>query len=163
MNEQMSRTVAREIALHMIFAEVFAGYGDGFEEFFLSEDNFASLAEEHKLYRTLPDEIQRLYICRLYSGVCGHMSELDTYIEKYARGWQFGRISRPAIAILRLSMYEILYMEDIPNGASINECVDFSREYDCEEASAFVNGVLSAFLRNEYEALHVPRNGVEPE
>ncbi|MBQ7093606.1 MAG: transcription antitermination protein NusB, partial [Clostridia bacterium] len=70
------------------------------------------------------------------------------YIEKYAKGWNVGRISRISKAILRLSMYEILYM-DIPVGASVNEALELAKKYDGEETVGFINGILSSFSKNE--------------
>lgn len=51
------------------------------------------------------------------------MYELNHMIEKYARGWRLERISRTAAAIMRCAMCEILYMDDVPNAAAINEAV----------------------------------------
>lgn len=56
-----------------------------------------------------------------------HAAELDADIEKYAKGWRFERISLVASAIMRVAMYEILYMQDIPNGAAINEAVEIAK------------------------------------
>ena len=50
---------------------------------------------------------------------------------------------------MRLAMYEILYMPDIPNGASINEAVELTRKYETEDVARFVNGILGSFVRAE--------------
>ena len=81
----------------------------------------------------LPNEKQRLYIRRLVSGVSEHAAELDSYIEKYAQGWRFERISLVASAIMRVAMFEILYMPDIPHGVAINEAVTIAKKYDAPE------------------------------
>ena len=79
-----------------------------------------------------------------------HMAAaLDAYIEKYAKGWRFERISLVASAIMRLAMYEIMYMPDIPHGVAINEAVELTRKYDEPETAKFVNGILGSFLRQE--------------
>ena len=54
-----------------------------------------------------------------------------------------------ATAIMRVAMYEILYMPDIPNGAAINEAVELARKYEGDEVAKFVNGILGAFVRAE--------------
>ena len=46
-------------------------------------------------------------------------------------------------------MYEMLYMEDVPNATSINEAVEFAKKYDGSETASFVNGVLGTFLKQE--------------
>ena len=72
-------------------------------------------------------------------------------IEKYARGWRLERISRVAAAIMRCAMCEILYMDDVPNAAAINEAVELAKGYEEPETVAFINGVLGSFVRGEVE------------
>ena len=110
---------------------------------------YASLGEEDKLYSELPDETQLEYITRLVTGAHEHSAELDGYIEKYAKGWKFGRISRTAAAIMKTAMFEVLYMPDIPNKAAINEAVELAKHYEPPETVSFVNGVLGGFVRME--------------
>ena len=78
-----------------------------------------------------------------------HAAELDGYIEKYARGWRFERISLVASAIMRVAMYEILYMPDIPAGVAINEAVEIAKKYEEPETVRFLNGILGSFAREE--------------
>ena len=66
-------------------------------------------------------------------------------------GWKFARIPLVAAAIMRVAMYEILYMPDIPNAASINEAVELTRKYESGDVVRFVNGVLGTFVRTEAE------------
>ena len=86
---------------------------------------------------------------RLDDGVAEHAAELDADIEKYAKGWRFERISLVASAIMRVAMYEILYMPDIPHGASINEAVEIAKKYETPETVKFINGILGTFVRQE--------------
>jgi N utilization substance protein B len=79
------------------------------------------------------------------------MYELNHMIEKYARGWRLERISRVAAAIMRCAMCEILYMDDVPNAAAINEAVELAKGYEEPETVAFINGVLGSFVRGEVE------------
>ena len=87
--------------------------------------------------------------CKLVKGIAAHGYELDQYIEKYAKGWRFERIPLVAGAIMRLAMYEILYMPEIPNGAAINEAVEIAKKYETPEVVRFINGILGNFVRNE--------------
>ena len=50
---------------------------------------------------------------------------------------------------MRLAMYEILYMPEIPNGAAINEAVEIAKKYETPEVVRFINGILGNFVRNE--------------
>ena len=130
----MTRTVAREIAIQLSFAAQLAGE-DAREtaDAFFSREYFATLAEEDPLFREYPDDTQLDYIM----------------IEKYARGWRLERISRTAAAIMRCAMCEILYMDDVPNAAAINEAVQLAKGYEEPETVAFINGVLGSFVRGE--------------
>lgn len=149
----MTRTVAREIAIQLSFAAQLAGE-DARETTaaFFTPEYFETLAEEDALFREYPDEQQLAYIQRLTALVYDHMYELNSYIEKYAKGWKLGRISRIAAAILRCAMCEILYMDDIPNAAAVNEAVEIAKGYEEPETVAFINGILGSFIRGEVDA-----------
>ena len=146
----MTRNTAREIATHLAYELSFTELPtQAFLDARLTQENFSDLAPECELYTELPNEKQELYIRRLVAGVAEHAAELDTYIEKYAKGWRFERISLVAAAIMRVAMYEILYMPDVPNGAAVNEAVEITKRYEDEETAKFVNGILGTFVREE--------------
>ena len=146
----MNRTVAREIAVRLVFAisenptDPHTLLADIF-----SEDYYATLKDEDKLYRDSPDAAQLEYITRLVTGIYEHSAELDGYIEKHAVGWKFGRISRVAASAMKTAMFEVLYMPDIPDSAAINEAVELAKRYETPETVAFINGVLSGFINAE--------------
>ena len=146
----MVRNTAREIAAHLSYELSFT---DKTVEDLLKErltpEAFAQLVEEDPLYAEAPNAKQAAYITRLVKGVDEHAAELDGYIAKYAKGWKFARIPLVASAIMRVAMYEILYMEDIPNGAAINEAVEIAKKYETPETAKFINGILGSFLREE--------------
>lgn len=146
----MTRSNAREIAVHLSFALGFSDQtAEELLEDSLSRENFAQLKDEEPLYGEYPNEKQRQYITALVKGVYDHGAELDGYISKYAIGWSFSRISRMTAAVMRVAMYEILYMPDIPAAAATNEAVELARRYDAPEAASFANGILGAFVRGE--------------
>ena len=147
----MNRRGARELVLHLIFAGEYSGKrGEELLES-VNEENFQSLEAEYDLYKELPPDNQKEYIARAVTGVMEHLYELDNYIEKYAMGWNIARISRISKCILRLSMYEVLYLQ-IPVGASVNEALELAKKYDSEEAAGFVNGIMGAFVAKELQA-----------
>ena len=150
----MTRTAAREIAVRLCYSisENPTEPEELLSQFF-DERHYASLKEEDKLYEDVPDDTQTEYITRLVTGVSGHCAELDGYIDKYAVGWKFGRISRTAVAIMKSAMFEVLYMPDIPNKAAINEAVELAKRYEPPETVSFVNGVLGSFVRAEINPL----------
>ena len=149
----MTRTVAREIAVHLTFELGFTGQtARELLDEALNRKTFALIGQEEPLYAEFPNETQRTYITRLVEGVYEHTPELDEYISKYAIGWKFSRLNRVAVAIMRVAMYEILYMQDIPNAAAINEALELVKHYEEPEVVSFVNGILGAFVRGE----HIP-------
>lgn len=146
----MIRNVAREIAMHLSYELSFTDLtADELIEQRLSSDRFEELAPEYEVYGKLPGPSQQVYIRRLVKGIAEHGYELDQYIEKYAKGWRFERIPLVAAAVMRLAMYEILYMPDIPNAASINEAVEIAKKYENEDVVRFINGILGTFVRTE--------------
>ena len=146
----MNRTVAREAALICIFSLEFADpKQEQVVEDRLSEESLALLGEQSGLYKGVPAHRYLNYIRQVTSGVMEKQEELDGYISKYASGWSVRRISRVCRAVLRLSMYEILYLEEVPASVAINEAVELAKKYENEEMPAFVNGVLGGFVRGE--------------
>ena len=146
----MVRNTAREIAVHLSYELSFTDKTA--EELLgqrLTAAAFAELAEEEDLYREAPNAKQAAYIRRLVRGVDEHGAELDGYIEKYAKGWKFSRIPLVASAIMRVAMYEVLYMPDVPNAAAINEAVEIAKKYETPETVKFINGILGSFSRQE--------------
>ena len=146
----MTRTAAREIAVRLCFCvsenpsdpqELLSGV--------FEEEYYSSLKSEDRLYKEAPDDKQLEYISNLVTGVFGHSAELDGYIDRYAVGWKFGRISRTAVAIMKTAMFEVLYMPDVPDKAAINEAVELAKHYEPPETVSFINGVLGSFSRNE--------------
>ncbi len=147
----MSRRSAREIVLHLIFSYDFLNSeADELLKSRLADRSFASLAGEYELYEQLPTAAQIDYVESAVRGIVEHAPELDTYIEKYAVGWNVGRLSRITRAILRLCMYETLYMQ-IPVAASVNEALELAKKYDSEEAASFINGILGSFVKKEVQ------------
>ena len=148
----MTRTAARQIAIQLSFAAASAGVSaqDAFDSFF-DREHYSTLSSEDKLFTDYPDAKQLEYIRTLTSLISEHREELDGYIEKYSKGWRTDRISRTAAAILRCSMCEILYMDEVPNAAAINEAVELAKSYDEPETVSFVNGILGSFIRGELE------------
>ena len=146
----MKRTTAREIAVRLCFAisENPSDPGELLTRTF-EEEYYYSLQAEDEIYKSRPNKKQLEYITSLVTGIYEHSAELDGYIEKYAVGWKFGRISRTAAAIMKLAMYEVLYMPDIPDNAAINEAVELAKRYEPPETVSFINGILGSFSRGE--------------
>lgn len=146
----MNRSTAREIAMHFAFELAFST--ETAEQVLtrdLTPEAFAGRSRDEQLYAQFPDDGELGYITTLVRGVGSHGAELDGYIAKYAKGWKFSRIDRVASAIMRVTMYEILYMPDIPNKVAINEAVEIAKKYLDEDVVKFINGILGSFVRLE--------------
>ena len=132
----MNRTLAREAAFTLLFETEFKEAESREEIFSLSTKNRE--IEENS------------YIRGVYFGVCEHVTELDAFISKYAKGWKTERISRVSRSILRLAIFEMLYLPDVPFGVSINEAVELCKKFEEERARPFVNGILNS-VKEELE------------
>lgn len=127
-----SRKMAREAAMKLIY-ELEIHKDDRQKQF---ENELANLEASENDLR---------YINEVVKGVYGNLSFIDDNIEKNAKGWRLNRISKVELAILRLALYEIAFIEDIPFSVSVNEAVELAKKYSTKEAGAFVNGILANF------------------
>ena len=150
----MTRPEARELAMRLCFGISVNGRpaGEVIDET-LDGEYYSSLSSEDELYLSYPSKKQVDYVTRLVTGIYEHGAELDMYVSRYSNGWQFHRISRTALAIMKVAMYEIMYMTDIPDGVAINEAVELAKRYEEPETVPFINGVLGSFFRQEVSQL----------
>ena len=130
------RRKAREIAVQVLFHLEF-NPGDPEEAFGLIKDNF-------NVYRSI-GEFSRL----LVKGVYENRAVIDAKISKASRNWKIERMPRLERCILRLAVFEILYIEDIPPKVSIDEAVELAKKFCGEESGGFVNGVLDNIYNAE--------------
>lgn len=82
---------------------------------------------------------------QLIHGAIENLDEVDRVIRTYLHNWDFDRIARIDLAILRLAIYEMLKRRDIPPIVSINEAIDLSKEFSNPDAKRFINGILDQF------------------
>lgn len=130
----MTRHQSREQAFAILFEKSFHPETDmedildlNIEHGLIEDDEFAAL-----LAKTAWD--------KLY--------EIDELIEKNSIGWRISRISKVSLAILRLSICEILYIHEVPVSVSINEAVELCKKFAAVEDAPFVNGILGSIARS---------------
>ena len=82
------------------------------------------------------------YIKNASIGVIDNIETIDDIISQHAKGWKKSRISTVCLSALRLAIYEIMFMPDIPASVSINEAVEIVKTYDEPKTAAFANGIL---------------------
>ena len=79
--------------------------------------------------------------------VIEHLDEIDSRIEEKAMGWTVIRIAKAELTVLRLGIFEILYVDDVPNKVAINEAVELAKAYGGDKGAGFVNGILASVVR----------------
>ena len=95
------------------------------------------------------------YAVTLARGVEEEQEGLDAVLSDVSEGWPVHRMSVIDRTILRLALYEMLYVEDVPPDVAVNEAVELAKGFSGEEAPAFVGGVLrGAGLRAHGEVGH---------
>lgn len=129
----MTRKEAREQAFVLIF-----------EKSFRPDEDVLDIAED--AYED--DQIEKDdFALMLAKKTQDNMSDIDLLIEKFSKGWSLKRIPRVCLAILRIAVCEILYVEEVPVGVSINEAVELAKVYAGEKDSSFINGILGSISR----------------
>lgn len=128
----MNRIKQREQAFFLIFQNMFKANAD--EE------------ESISLYSEVNEDVGE-YASLVYSGVASKSDELDEIISQYLNNWKINRIPKVNLAILRLAVYEIKYVDDVPNSVAINEAVELAKKYSGADDSSFINGVLGSVVR----------------
>lgn len=132
----MTRRDARELAFILLFEKSFTDYP--------MKDILINAGEAR-------DVEANSFALSLAEGADGHIDEIDRVISNHSHNWNKGRISRVALAILRLAVFEMHFVKDIPVSVSINEAVELAKKYGGEEDSGFVNGVLGGVARRNGE------------
>ena len=123
-----NRHTARDLAFKYIF------------QWNVNGRDVAEFAAETEALTFTPDD--KGYITEVVNGVVNNIEEIDATIEQLSEKWRKNRISAVCMAIMRIAVYEIKYMEEIPKSVSINEAVEIAKTYDSPSASGFVNGIL---------------------
>ena len=126
---KLTRKEAREEALRLLFETEFQEEPDPVVIYGLAVNT-----------REFSDDA---YVKDVYFGVREHLEEIDEIFSRHAKGWKPSRISPVSRSAVRLSIYEMLYREDVPSVVSINEAIELVKKFDDPSARAFVNGVLN--------------------
>lgn len=125
--------------------------GVPFDEALQTALEFSDLSELESRGTDKTEEA-RDYAKLLATGVREHVDELDKYIGELSEGWTVDR--QPAVDrnILRLAIYEINYVESVPEIVAVDEAVELAKKYSTAESGKFVNGVLAGYLRKRSTA-----------
>lgn len=88
------------------------------------------------------------YLNKTICDMIDNLESIDKYITENSKDWKIGRIAKVDLAILRISLSEILYDNTIPESVSINEAVEISKKYSNEDSHKFINGILGTVVRD---------------
>ncbi|BAS28424.1 transcription antitermination factor NusB [Limnochorda pilosa] len=142
----MERRRAREAALQALF-----GIDLGHTR--------PELAVRHALEVSELGEPSAAFVEQLVRGVLAHREEIDARIQRFSPEWSLERMANVDRNVLRLAVFEILHLPDMPPSVSINEAVELAKKYGDKDSSRFVNGILGQVARE----LAAGREGTEPE
>ena len=129
------RSLVREIAMKMLYAASLGG-GETMDE----------VLEQSGQADVLSDS-EKTFLENLVAGVTDRQAELDEVIGRYSQGWALNRLAKVDLTILRMAVYELMCMPEIPVGATINEAVELAKKYAEDKSSGFINGILGSVAR----------------
>lgn len=129
----MTRRASRELAFFILFEKSF------------SDTTIEEILDNAGEAR---DVVSSNFAVSLAEGTISHLEEIDEKISEFSHKWSKTRLSRVALTILRLALYEMLWEEEIPVSVSINEAVELAKLYGSEADATFINGVLGGISRH---------------
>ena len=132
---KQTRSEARDAAFTQVF------------QMDLHEDDMDVILDE--LLKARPEcETNLGYIRQIIDGVREHEQEIDELIVKnLKKGWTISRISKASHAIMKLAIFEMKYMDDVPAKVAINDAVELAKRYGDDGDPNFVNGLLGSVYK----------------
>ena len=134
----MKRRKAREVALKMIF-QMDVG------------KNSLQMAQNTLFAAKLSPELSA-FVMELVEGVVARFSDMDSIVSQYISDWSIDRLSNIDKNILRMAIYELNFLREIPAVVTINEAIELAKIYGGDESGAFVNAVLDTYRKNREES-----------
>jgi N utilization substance protein B len=89
------------------------------------------------------------YTVTLVRGVVEHQARIDDLLSTYAQGWTLDRMPTVDRNALRIGLFEVLYVDEVPDAVAVTEAMNLVRDLSTDESPAFVNGVLGNIVRNK--------------
>lgn len=130
----MSRRDTREQAFLFLFGSIFTTY---------------SLGEIIEYWKDQNGEDVNVdkFTVEIFTGVMENITQIDEIISEASVKWSRERISKVALTILRIAVYEMLFIDNIPVNVSANEAVELAKKFGTQKEAEFVNGVLGAVIK----------------
>jgi transcription antitermination protein NusB len=130
------RHKAREFALQALY--MYESVNSSLEE----------LTSMKWLNKEIPEDLKNFSVS-IISGSIKNIKLIDDLIKKYSKNWKFERLDIIDKSILRLSIYTLLFLQDIPTSVVINEGVNLAKSFGGENSSQFINGILDKIKEKE--------------
>ncbi|MHC1750375.1 MAG: transcription antitermination factor NusB [Cellulosilyticaceae bacterium] len=124
----MTRREARELIMKMLY-----------EKSFHDETQIAEILKQNL------EEVQgkvKHFVEEEFLGIINHEAEIDTMISQSASNWSIDRIAKIDLMLLRMAIYEMKWVEDVPARVAINEAIEIAKLYSTDKSPKFINGVL---------------------
>lgn len=151
MDKKNIRRRTRECAIQYLYeAEVQKDFGNtGKEAFVLRLQQLRDYENPANLESESPYKIETGFFNKVIDSIIMNLQDIDGILESSTDNWKIDRISKVDLAILRLAIGEINYMDDIPESVSINEAVELAKIFGNEGSGKFINGVLGKVVREK--------------
>lgn len=128
----MTRREARELAFVLLFEKTF------------TDETVSEIMEKAREAREVEADD---FAARVAAGAADKLPELDAIIEPALQNWSKDRLTRVALTVLRLAVYEMKFEDDTPVSVAINEAVEIAKKFGGADDASFINGVLGSIAR----------------
>jgi len=133
-----NRHLARTIAMQTLFAWDFNG----------KKDDYLERIMNYNFHNFAPGLDDKGFAKELVEGVVNHLSEVNSYIVQYATEWPLDHITIIDRNVLRIGIYELVFVDEVPPKVAINEAIEIAKTFGGESSGKFVNGVLGAIYKD---------------
>ncbi len=107
-------------------------------------------SQEPSLELSESSKEERTFASLIIAGTISHIDEIDKLIENHlSSSWSMERINRVALAILRISIYEMLYQKEAEQKVVIDEAVNIAKDFDTDDSYKFINAILDKIGKDE--------------
>ncbi len=129
----MTRSEAREQAFIVLFEKIF--------------DNDSSISDIIEKAKETENVKINGFAENLLTQIETNCEAVDNTIEENIKGWSINRLPKVSLAILRLAIGEMMFVEEVPAGVSVNEAVELTKKYGTADDASYINGVLGAVAK----------------
>jgi len=130
----MNRTDARELLMKLLFQME-------------AQNDYSASVKDHFFNEYVTDQKQKEYLDKMTFLISEKLNEADQWIASSSENWKIDRLGKVDLAVIRVAILEMFYMDDIPDSVSINEAVEIAKKYGTEGSGKFVNGLLGKVIK----------------